>query len=100
MEAAYDLGAGPVRAFLHVQLPWLYPSLAGAALLSALNSFDDFLRSFFLGGYDQTLPVMIFGRMRSGLTPEINALATLTFIMVLMMAAVVTWLGRPKARIA
>jgi spermidine/putrescine transport system permease protein len=96
MDAARDLGAGPARAFLHVQLPWLRPAMAGAAVLSALNSFDDFVRSFFLGGYEPTLPVLIFGRLRSGLTPEINALATLTLLATLVIAAAVAWLARPR----
>jgi spermidine/putrescine transport system permease protein len=96
IDAARDLGAGPVRAFLHVQLPWLRPALAGAALLSALNSFDDFIRSFFLGGYETTLPVLIFGRLRSGLTPEINALATLTLLAVAAIALPFIWLARPE----
>jgi spermidine/putrescine transport system permease protein len=95
MDAARDLGAGPVRAFLHVQLPWLRPAAAGAAVLSALNSFDDFVRSFFLGGYEPTLPVLIFGRLRSGLTPEINALATLILAAGVGMAAIVVWVARP-----
>lgn len=76
-RAARSLGAGPVRVFLHVALPWLRPALLGAAALSALTSFDDFVRSFFLGGYDPTLPVLIFARLRSGLSPAINAMASL-----------------------
>ncbi len=80
MEAAQDLGAGPAGAFWLIKLPWLGRTLVGAALLAALNSFDDFVRSFFLGGYEPTLPVLIFGRLRSGLTPEVNALATLTLL--------------------
>jgi spermidine/putrescine transport system permease protein len=99
MDAARDLGAGPVRGFLHVQLPWLRPALAGAAVLSALNSFDDFVRSFFLGGYQPTLPVLIFGRLRSGLTPEINALATLILLASVSLAALVAWTARPRATI-
>ena len=96
LDAARDLGAGPMRAFLHVQLPWLWPAVAGAALLSALNSFDDFVRSFFLGGYEPTLPMLIFGRLRSGLTPEINALATLILLASVGVAAIVAWLARPR----
>jgi spermidine/putrescine transport system permease protein len=99
MDAARDLGAGPVRAFLHVQLPWLRPALAGAAVLAALNSFDDFVRSFFLGGYQPTLPVLIFGRLRSGLTPEINALATLILLASFALAALVAWTARPRKTI-
>ena len=82
VDAARTLGAGPVRAFLAVVAPWLMPALLGAGGLAALSSFDDFIRSFFLGGYDPTLPVLIFGRLRSGLTPEINAVATLVLLLV------------------
>ncbi len=94
MDAARGLGAGPVRAFLNVQLPWLGPTLVGALLLATLNSFDDFIRSFFVGGYEATLPVLIFGRLRSGLTPEINALATLALIATLAAGGVIAWLAR------
>ena len=88
VDAAHDLGAGPLGAFLHVQLPWLRPALGGALLLAALTSFDEFVRSFFLGGYEATLPVLVFGRMRSGLTPEINALATSVTLATVCVAAV------------
>ena len=93
-EAAQDLGAGPVGAFWLVTLPWLARTLAGAGLLAALNSFDDFVRSFFLGGFEPTLPVLIFGRLRSGLTPEINALATLALLATLAVGAALARLTR------
>ncbi len=95
-EAAQDLGAGPVGAFWLVTLPWLGRTLAGAGLLAALNSFDDFIRSFFLGGFEPTLPVLIFGRLRSGLTPEINALATLALLATLAIGAALAWLVRAR----
>jgi spermidine/putrescine transport system permease protein len=81
VAAARILGANPVRAFLRVTLPWLYPALAGATVLASLESFDDFLRSFFLGGYRTTLPVLIYGRLFSGLSPEINAIATIVLVL-------------------
>ena len=87
IEAARDLGASQVRAFLTIELPWIAPALASAALLAGLTSFDDFLRSFFLGGYEATLPVLIYGRLRSGLTPEINALSTLVLIASIMLGS-------------
>lgn len=96
VEAAQDLGAGPVGAFRLIKLPWLGTTLAGAALLAALNSFDDFVRSFFLGGYEPTLPVLIFGRLRSGLTPEINALATLALLAATAIGAAFVWLMRAR----
>ena len=82
-----------------MQIPWLRPAMVGAALLSALNSFDDFVRSFFLGGYQPTLTVLIFGRLRSGLTPEINALSTLILVASLAMAAIVAWVARPRGTV-
>jgi spermidine/putrescine transport system permease protein len=80
VDAARDLGAGPIATFTNIIAPWLRPALLGAGALSALSSFDDFIRSFFLGGYDATLPVLVFGRLRSGLTPDINAVSTLVLI--------------------
>jgi spermidine/putrescine transport system permease protein len=46
-----------------------------------LLSFDDFIRSFFLGGYEPTLPVLIFAKLRSGMSPEINAISTVVLVM-------------------
>ena len=71
------MGTLPRAIFFHVTLPWLYPALGAAALLAVLESFDDFIRSFFLGGYRTTLPVLIYGRLFSGLTPEIGAVTML-----------------------
>lgn len=76
-EAARITGATPGQCFRHVVLPWLSPAILGAAVLALLTSFDDFVRSFFLGGYRATLPVLIYGRLHGGLTPEINAISTL-----------------------
>ena len=97
VDAAHVFGAGPIEAFLKVVLPWLRPSLFGAGALAALSSFDDFIRSFFLGGYDPTLPVLIFGRLRSGLTPEINAVATLILIVGCGASVLLDW-GRHISR--
>ena len=91
IDAARDLGAGPVRSFGHVQLPWLGPAPAGAFVLAALTSFDDFIRSFFLSGYDATLPVLIFGRLHSGLTPALTALVTLVMLVVLAVGLGAGW---------
>lgn len=82
VAAARTLGAGPAVAFVRVVVPWLRPALFGAGALAGLSSFDDFIRSFFLGGYNPTLPVLMFGRLRSGLTPEINAVSTLILLAV------------------
>jgi spermidine/putrescine transport system permease protein len=95
VEAARDLGADPFMAFLRVTLPWLKPSLIGAAVFCMLLSFDDFVRSFFLGGYQPTLPVLIFAELRSGMSPEINAISTVALVLT---AVVGIWAERSMRR--
>jgi spermidine/putrescine transport system permease protein len=80
-EAARDLGADPLVAFWRITLPYLTPAIMGASIFCLLLSFDDFVRSFFLGSYDPTLPVLIFAKLRSGMSPEINAIATVALVL-------------------
>lgn len=80
-EAAWDLGADKFVTFVRITLPYLKPALIGAAVFCMLLSFDDFVRSFFLGGYDPTLPVLIFAKLRSGMSPEINAISTVVLVL-------------------
>jgi spermidine/putrescine transport system permease protein len=80
-EAARDLGADPLVAFWRITLPYLAPAIMGASIFCLLLSFDDFVRSFFLGSYDPTLPVLIFAKLRSGMSPEINAIATVALVL-------------------
>ena len=91
IEAARDLGADPLIAFLRVTLPYLTPAIMGASIFCLLLSFDDFVRSFFLGGYEPTLPVLIFAKLKSGMSPEINAIATVALILT---AAIGIWAER------
>ena len=79
-EAAQDLGADNLTAFMRVTLPFLGPALAGGMIFCVLTSIDDFVRTFFLGGYQATLPVLIFAKVQGGMSPEINAMATLVLI--------------------
>ena len=81
LEAARDLGADEAVTFMRITLPYLNPALIGAAVFCMLLSFDDFVRSFFLGGYEPTLPVLIFAKLRSGMSPEINAISTAALIL-------------------
>lgn len=81
IEAARDLGADPLVAFLRITLPYLTPAIMGASIFCLLLSFDDFVRSFFLGSYEPTLPVLIFAKLRSGMSPEINAIATVALVL-------------------
>ncbi|MBT8416834.1 MAG: ABC transporter permease [Silicimonas sp.] len=96
IEAARDLGADGFVAFLRITLPYLVPSLIGASIFCLLISFDDFVRSFFLGGYDPTLPVLIFAKLRSGMSPEINAIATVALVLT---AAIGIWAERFTRRL-
>jgi len=94
-EAARDLGADPLVAFVRITLPYLKPAMIGAGIFCMLLSFDDFVRSFFLGGYQPTLPVLIFSKLRSGMSPEINAIST---IVIVLTAALGIWAERSMRR--
>lgn len=64
MESAIDLGATPVRAFFEVLVPMVFPAFAAAFLLSFTLSFDEFIVAWFVIGFDTTLLVEIWGRLR------------------------------------
>jgi len=77
-EAALDLGATPVQAFIKVLLPQLMPGIVAGCLLAFVLSLDDFLiASFTAGSGYNTLPMEIFSRIRTGVKPDINALSML-----------------------
>jgi len=82
-EAAMDLGAGPVRAFLDTTLPLIAPALASSWLLSFTLSLDDLVISSFVSGPGaSTLPMVIFSKVKLGVSPDINALASLIICLV------------------
>ena len=82
-EAALDLGATPLKVFFAITLPLIAPSLVSGWLLSFTLSLDDVVTSSFLSGPgDSTLPMVVFSRVRLGLKPEVNALATLFIVAV------------------
>jgi putrescine transport system permease protein len=82
-EAAMDLGCRPWQVFSLVTLPLLMPALLSAFLLTFTLSFDDVVLSSFLSGPGySTMPMVIFSRARLGLNPSINALATVTIVIV------------------
>jgi spermidine/putrescine transport system permease protein len=88
-EASLDLGANYLQTFWRITLPNLRLSIIGAALLIFTLSMDEIAVSFFLIGRDNTLPLEIWGRLRRGITPEINAISTLIFVFSLV--AIVLW---------
>ena len=88
-EASLDLGATPWQTFWRITLPNLKLSLIAAGLLIFTLSMDEIAVTFFLIGRDNTLPLEIWGRLRRGITPEINAVSTLIFAVSL--GLIVSW---------
>ncbi len=79
-QAARDLGASEPQVFLRVTVPLLRPAILGAFLLSLTFSWDEFVVAFLLSAFDPTLPVVIWGMLRTGLNPQTNAAGTLVFL--------------------
>jgi ABC-type spermidine/putrescine transport system permease subunit II len=93
-EAAYDLGSGPFSTFRQVTLPRLMPAVIAAALLSFTFSFDDFVLPNFTNGTTSTWPIVLYSAVRFGITPAVNALATLMLLVTLVMIVIVAVLLR------
>ena len=82
-EAAMDLGAKPLTVFRRITLPLIFPAILSGWLLSFTLSWDDLVISQFVAGPGSTtLPMIIFSKVRLGVTPDINALATLMVLVV------------------
>ncbi len=96
-EAALNLGATPVVAWFTVTLPWLLPSIFGAAAMAFLMSFENFNTTVMLTGSDTPLTVALVNRLREGSTPVLNAVALLLMVASAVLAVLV--MGR-KARTA
>jgi spermidine/putrescine transport system permease protein len=87
-EASADLGASPWTTFRRITLPQILPGVVGGALLAFIISMDDLVITYFIAGVDSTtLPVFIYGMIRRGIKPEINAIATLLLLASLVIAA-------------
>lgn len=94
-DAARDLGAGEWTVLRTVILPLLKPAILGGFILSFLLSFDDFLITYFVNGVGQdTLPVKLYTAMKMGVSPKLNALSSLMFLMTL---SVIIFLFRSPA---
>lgn len=96
-EAAADLGCPPFQGFLRVTLPLIAPGLAAGWLIAFTLSFDDLvIASFTTGPGAGTLPMLAFSKVRLGLSPEINALATLLLLGVLSLGVLAFVLQRRR----
>ena len=84
-EAAMDLGANRFQTFMKVTFPLLLPGVISGALLAFSLSLDDVIISFFVSGPNSiTLPVKIFSMVKTGVTPEVNALSTIIMLVVMV----------------
>jgi len=101
-EAAMDLGARPLKVFFVVTLPIIFPAILSGWLLAFTLSWDDLVISSFTSGPgSSTLPMVVFSKVRLGVSPEINVLATLTITAVtLIMIGVSLWTARSSRLLA
>ena len=88
-EAARDLGAGPFRAFLDITLPLILPAVMSGSLLAFAMSMDDVVISIFVNSPRvSTLPIKVYTQLKTGVTPEINALCTIMLAVTLLVLLV------------
>ncbi|KQL36417.1 spermidine/putrescine ABC transporter permease [Bacillus sp. FJAT-25509] len=88
-DAASDLGATPWQTFRFVTLPALMPGIIASALLCFTLSIDDFVISFFVSGPSSTtLPIYIYGMVKKGVTPEINAISTILIVTIIFLMVI------------
>ncbi|KAA0597874.1 spermidine/putrescine transport system permease protein [Azospirillum lipoferum] len=97
-EAALDLGATHGQVFRRITLPYLMPAILSAALLAFLQSFENYNTTLFVRGLDTTLTVYIATKVRTGLTPAVNALSLVLIALTILGAVVYEILRRREAR--
>jgi spermidine/putrescine transport system permease protein len=98
-EASFDLFATPFRTFVQVTLPQLRPAIVAGALLAFTFSFDDYvIASFVAGPGKPTLPMYVFSSIRRGITPEINAIATMVLSVTATLLVIVGLIYRRSVR--
>jgi len=101
-EAAMDLGASPLRTFFDITLPIIAPALVSGWLLGFTLSLDDLvIASFVSGPGSSTLPMVIFSKVRLGVSPDVNALATIIIGIVatgVLIATIIQLRSMPKRR--
>lgn len=95
-EASMDLGATPVRTFFGVTLPVIAPGVIAGALIAFTLSIDEFVIAFFTAGTAVTFPIRIYSMIRFGVTPEINAIATIVVVVSIVLVFVSQRVGREE----
>ena len=97
--AAADLGASPRQAIRHIVLPLIAPAILAGALISVTLSIDEFVITWFTVGSQPTLPTYIYTRVKFGVTPEVNAVATVMLVATLLTFGIASFLlGRARRR--
>jgi spermidine/putrescine transport system permease protein len=95
--AAADLGASPRQAIRHIVLPLIAPAILAGALISVTLSIDEFVITWFTVGNEPTLPTYIYTRIKFGVTPEVNAVATVMLVATLLIFGIASVaLGRAR----
>ncbi|MED4781578.1 ABC transporter permease [Brevibacillus choshinensis] len=98
-EAAQDLGATPWGTLRHVTLPLIMPGIVAGFLMSFTLSLDDFIISFFVAGPNSTtLPLYIYGLVKRGVSPEVNALSTLLIVCTVLLVIVAELFRRKDSK--
>jgi ABC-type spermidine/putrescine transport system permease subunit II len=95
--AAADLGASPRQAIRHIVLPLIAPAILAGALISVTLSIDEFVITWFTVGSQPTLPTYIYTQVKFGVTPEVNAVATVMLVATLLIFGIASVaLGRAR----
>lgn len=97
-EAALDLGCHPRQAFFKVVIPEIMPGILSGFLMALTYSIDDFIISYFNSGHVETLPVAIYSMARRKVSPEIYALSTILFVIVLSILLVMNFRDNRKQK--
>ena len=80
IEASRDLGATELQTFVRITLPAIAPGVVAGAMIAFTLSLDEFVIAFFTAGSEVTFPIQVYSMIRFGVTPEINAIATLVIV--------------------
>jgi spermidine/putrescine transport system permease protein len=92
-EASRDLGAGPIYTFAHVVFPAVRPAVIGALAICMAFSLDEFVVTFFTIGIDNTLPIVLWSRMRTSIDPGINAIGSIILAGTMLLTAIAARFG-------
>lgn len=96
-EASMDLGADRIKTFMNITLPVLFPGIAGGALLAFTLSIDDVIVSYFTNGQTKTYPLKVMESIKSGVSPDVNALSTIILIATVVLVFITNRKGSEKS---